>query len=65
MNQLQEFLVRQTLQKPLQNNNMKICKKCDVQMDIKNPQVKRRGNEQKNIHTEYYCTKCDHSEYDD
>jgi len=32
-------------------------------MDIKNPQEKRRGNKQENIQTEYYCPKCDHSEY--
>ena len=32
-------------------------------MDIKNPLEKRRGNEQKNIPSEYYCPKCDHSEY--
>jgi hypothetical protein len=34
-------------------------------MDIKNPLEKRRGNEQKNIQGEYYCPKCDHSEYNE
>jgi len=42
---------------------VRICKKCDVPMDTRNLQEKRRGNEQKNIETEYYCPKCDHSEY--
>jgi len=42
----------------------RICKKCDVEMDAKNPKTKRRGNETKNISTEYYCPKCDHSEFD-
>ncbi|MDH3340536.1 MAG: hypothetical protein OEL84_04525 [Nitrosopumilus sp.] len=44
---------------------MRICKKCDVQLDIKNSQEKRRGNEQTNMPTEYYCPKCDHTEYDE
>jgi len=43
---------------------MKICKKCDVQMNIKNTHEQRRGNEQENMSTQYYCPKCDHSEYD-
>ena len=34
-------------------------------MDIKNLRVKRRGNEQKNMPTEYYCPKYDHLEYDE
>ena len=34
-------------------------------MNIKNSQEKRRGNEQTNMSTEYYCTKCDHTEYDE
>ena len=42
----------------------KICKKCDVDMDITFLKVKRRGNETKNIPTEYYCPKCDHAEYE-
>jgi len=42
----------------------RICKKCDVEMDAKNLKVKRRGNETKNMSTEYHCPKCDHSEYD-
>ena len=34
-------------------------------MDIKNIQErKRRGNEQKNTSTEYYCPKCNHSEFE-
>ncbi|MDH5430931.1 MAG: hypothetical protein OEW78_03505 [Nitrosopumilus sp.] len=41
---------------------MKICKKCDVEMDHKNKPSKRRGSKQ-NMLTEYYCPKCDHSEY--
>ena len=41
----------------------KICKKCDVDMDISSLKVKRRGNETKNIPTEYYCPKCDHTEH--
>ena len=40
-------------------------KKCNVQMDIKNPPVKRRGHKQNNMLTEYYCPKCDHLEYDE
>ena len=32
-------------------------------MDVKNPKIERRGNE-KNIQTEYYCPKCNHSEYE-
>ncbi len=44
---------------------MRICKKCDVKMEIKNQQEKRRGNEQKNVQTEYYCPKCDHFEHDE
>ena len=39
---------------------MKICKKCNVGMEIVNPQEKRRGNEQKNMQSEYYCPKCNH-----
>ncbi|MDH5463452.1 MAG: hypothetical protein OEW49_04005 [Nitrosopumilus sp.] len=42
----------------------RICKKCDVKMDSKNTKVERRGNETKNMPAEYYCPKCDHSEYD-
>ena len=34
-------------------------------MNIKNLQEKRRGNEQTNMSTKYYCTKCDHTEYDE
>lgn len=34
-------------------------------MDIKNPAVERRGNKKKNIQTEYYCPKCDHSDYEE
>jgi len=34
-------------------------------MDIENPQTQRRGHEQKNMPTEYHCSKCDHLEYDD
>lgn len=34
-------------------------------MNIKNPQEERRGNEQINMPTEYYCPKCDHSEFDE
>jgi len=34
-------------------------------MNIKNSHEKRRGNEQKNIQSEYYCPKCDHSEYNE
>lgn len=45
--------------------NVRICKKCDVKMDIENPQTQRRGHEQKNMPTEYHCSKCDHLEYDD
>ena len=41
----------------------KICKKCDVNMEVKEKIDKRRGNETKNVSTEYYCPKCDHSEY--
>ena len=44
---------------------MRICKKCNIEMDIKNSLEKRRGNEQKNIQSEYYCPKCDHSEYNE
>ena len=43
----------------------KICKKCDVDMEIKNPNTERRGNQTKNMSTEYYCPKCDHSEYEE
>ncbi len=43
----------------------KFCKKCDVQMNNKNPHTKRRGHEQKNMLTEYYCPKCDHFEPDE
>jgi len=42
-----------------------ICKKCNVEMSVENLKIKRRGNETKNISTEYYCPKCDHSEYED
>ncbi|WP_156800713.1 hypothetical protein [Candidatus Nitrosopumilus sediminis] len=42
---------------------MKICKKCDVEMNIKNTSSKRRGSKQKNMPLEYYCPKCNHSEY--
>jgi len=41
------------------------CKKCNVQMEIKHLSEKRRGNEQKNMPSEYYCPKCDHLEYSD
>jgi len=44
---------------------MRICKKCNVQMDIKNSNITRRGNKQKNLPTEYYCSKCDHFEYNE
>ena len=44
---------------------MRICKKCNVQMDIKNSNITRRGNKQKNSPTEYYCSKCEHFEYDE
>jgi hypothetical protein len=44
---------------------IKICKKCNVAMSVENLKIKRRGNETKNISTEYYCPKCDHSEYKD
>ena len=43
----------------------KICKKCNVDEDIIFLKAKRRGNETKNIPTEYYCPKCDHTEYED
>ena len=42
---------------------MQICKKCDIQMEVKNTAEKRRGNEQKNIASKFYCPKCDHFEY--
>jgi len=32
-------------------------------MDVKNSTDTRRGNEKKNIPTEYYCPKCDHFGY--
>ena len=41
-----------------------ICKKCDVEMDITHLKVKRRGNETKNMSTEYFCPKCDHTVYE-
>ena len=41
-----------------------ICKKCDVEMEIKSLKVKRRGNETKNMLTEYFCPKCDHTVYE-
>lgn len=41
----------------------KICKKCDVDMDVTSLKIKRRGNETKNISNEYFCPKCDHTEY--
>jgi hypothetical protein len=44
---------------------MRICKKCNDQMDIKNSNITRRGNKQKNLPTEYYCSKCDHFEYNE
>ena len=33
-------------------------------MDVKNPTVERRGNEN-NVETEYYCPKWDHSDYEE
>ncbi|WP_179361117.1 hypothetical protein [Nitrosopumilus cobalaminigenes] len=42
----------------------RICKKCDVEMDVMSLKVKRRGNDMKNIPDEYYCPKCDHTEYE-
>ncbi len=42
----------------------KICKKCDVEMEITSQKIKRRGNETQNIPTECYCPKCDHAEYE-
>jgi len=42
----------------------KICKKCDVEMDVLEKKDIRRGNETKNVSTKYYCPKCDHSEYE-
>jgi len=42
----------------------RICKKCDVEMDTKNQKTTRRGNKTKSMPTEYYCPKCNHSEYD-
>jgi len=44
---------------------MKICKKYNIQMEVKNPQVKRRGNEQSNMLSEYHGSKCDHCESDE
>ena len=35
----------------------------DVDMDVTSLKTKRRGNETKNIPTEYFCPKCDHTEY--
>ena len=44
---------------------MRICKKCDHQMEIKsNLKIDRRGSKQENMPNEYYCPKCDHFEYD-
>ncbi|MGV7225979.1 MAG: hypothetical protein ACQ9CV_03525 [Nitrosopumilus sp.] len=43
----------------------RICKKCDVEMDVKSQKDERRGNDTKNISNEYYCPKCDHTEYED
>ena len=40
------------------------CKKCNVEMDIKFLKVKRRGNEPKNMPTEYFCPKCEHTVYE-
>ena len=42
----------------------KICKKCDVEMDITSLKVKRRGNETEYMPTEYFCPKCDHTVYE-
>ncbi len=39
----------------------RICNKCNVDMDITYPKVKRRGNETKNMSTEYFCPKCNHT----
>ena len=46
------------------DTHLRICKKCDVTMDVKNLKIKRRGNQQKNMPAEYYCPKCDHLEYE-
>ena len=39
----------------------RICKKCDVNMDMVSLKVKRGGKETKNVTSEYYCPKCDHT----
>ena len=39
-----------------------ICKKCNVEMDVKSHKENRRGNESTEDSTVYYCPKCDHAE---
>jgi len=52
------------LKDSLSNSFVMICKKCDVPMNVKDSsESKRRGHKQQNISTQYYCPKCDHSEY--
>lgn len=41
----------------------RICKRCNVEMNVKNLKTKRRGNQTTNMPEEHYCPKCDHSEY--
>ena len=40
-----------------------ICKKCNVDMEIRKQKEERRGHESTDDSTEYYCPKCDHAEY--
>jgi len=42
-----------------------ICKKCNVNMEIRKQKDERRGHDATDDSTEYYCPKCDHLEYGD
>ena len=57
----EEFLKH--LKEEHQNEILDTAKK--ENMPIKTMNEKRRGNETKNLSTEYYCPKCNHSEYEE